>query len=96
MHQLSLSGTLKSFSFIPPFCWYVYSLSHQVLPLFFHVMRTCDLQRRQFLFQQLGVLVSIIKNQIKDYLAAILQLIHEYWDTSLIQQVRDILFCVSS
>ena len=67
----------------------------KVMPHFFHVMRTCDLQRRQFLFQQLGVLVSIIKQYIREYLPTILELIHEYWESSLILQVHRKLLSLS-
>ena len=42
-----------------------------------------------FLFQQLGVLVPIIKQHIREYLDDILALIREYWDSALILQVKE-------
>lgn len=42
---------------------------------FLHVMRTCEPLFREFLFQQLGMLVAIVKQHIRVYLDAIFALV---------------------
>ncbi|VDP09821.1 unnamed protein product [Soboliphyme baturini] len=51
----------------------------QVIPNFIKVIRTSDLNMRMFLFQQLGVLTSVVKQHIKPYLKEIFDLIKEFW-----------------
>lgn len=51
----------------------------QVLPSLLHVVRTADVNFREFLFQQLAQLVSIVKQHIRNYLDAICLLIKEFW-----------------
>lgn len=58
-----------------------------IMPPFLQVMRTCESGFREFLFQQLGVLVSIVKQHIREYLADIFVLIKEYWHTPLLSQI---------
>jgi len=41
----------------------------------------------QFLFKQLGQLVSIVKQHIRDYLDEIFVLIKEYWHSPLLDQI---------
>eukprot|EP00727_Mastigamoeba_balamuthi_P000853 m51a1_g10765 putative protein atypical group (2524) ;mRNA; r:20614-29506 len=55
-------------------------LAH-IMPTLFHVIRACEPGFREFMFQQLGVLVSIVKQHIRDYLDRIFQLMREYWST---------------
>lgn len=51
----------------------------QVLPSFLHVVRTADVNFREFLFQQLASLISIVKQHIRNYLDDIFVLIKEFW-----------------
>ncbi|XP_032242839.2 serine/threonine-protein kinase mTOR [Nematostella vectensis] len=51
----------------------------QIMPSFLNVIRTCDSGFREFVFQQLGVLISIVKQHIRNYLDDIFTLIKEYW-----------------
>ncbi|KAJ3221904.1 phosphatidylinositol kinase- protein kinase tor1, partial [Clydaea vesicula] len=52
----------------------------QILNPFFAVMRTCPVQMLEFHFQQLGQLVSIIKQHIRNFLVEIFSLIKEFWN----------------
>eukprot|EP00003_Mantamonas_plastica_P010783 TRINITY_DN2025_c0_g1_i1.p1 TRINITY_DN2025_c0_g1~~TRINITY_DN2025_c0_g1_i1.p1 ORF type:complete len:2240 (+),score=782.23 TRINITY_DN2025_c0_g1_i1:702-7421(+) len=56
----------------------------QIMPAFLGVMRSCDDGFREFLFQQLGKLVSIVKQHIRGYLDDIFALVQKYWHSSLL------------
>ncbi|ORX99768.1 PtdIns-3-kinase tor2 [Basidiobolus meristosporus CBS 931.73] len=62
---------LKCVSFLP-----------QILPTFLSVMRTSPPRILEFHFQQLGILVSIVKQHIRNYLQDIFSLIQEFWDNT--------------
>lgn len=51
----------------------------QVLPNFLNVVRTADVNFREFLFQQLASLIEIVKQHIRNYLDDIFVLIKEFW-----------------
>ncbi|ELU01654.1 hypothetical protein CAPTEDRAFT_155489 [Capitella teleta] len=51
----------------------------QVMPAYLHVIRTSDATFREFLFQQLGVIIAIVKQHIRNYLDDIFNLIKDYW-----------------
>ncbi|RZF43401.1 hypothetical protein LSTR_LSTR001662 [Laodelphax striatellus] len=51
----------------------------QVMPSFLNVIRTADINFREFLFQQLAVLIAIVKQHIRNYLDDIFTLIKEFW-----------------
>ncbi|KOX79033.1 Serine/threonine-protein kinase mTOR [Melipona quadrifasciata] len=51
----------------------------QVMPSFLNVVRTADVNFREFLFQQLAVLIAIVKQHIRNYLDDIFNLIKEFW-----------------
>lgn len=51
----------------------------QVLPSLLNVVRTADVNFREFLFQQLAQLVAIVKQHIRNYLDDICDLIKEFW-----------------
>ncbi|PNF25178.1 Serine/threonine-protein kinase mTOR, partial [Cryptotermes secundus] len=53
-------------------------ISH-VMPSFLNVVRTADVNFREFLFQQLAVLIAIVKQHIRNYLDDIFTLIKEFW-----------------
>jgi len=50
-----------------------------VLPTFISVIRNAESKYREFFFQQLGNLVSIVKQNIRNYLDVIFELIKESW-----------------
>ncbi|PIK33483.1 putative serine/threonine-protein kinase mTOR-like [Apostichopus japonicus] len=47
----------------------------QIMPTYIYVIRTCDPGIREFLFQQLGTIISIVKQHIRNYLDDIFDLI---------------------
>lgn len=51
----------------------------QVLPSLLNVVRTADMNFREFLFQQLAHLILIVKQHIRNYLDSICALIKEFW-----------------
>eukprot|EP00899_Mesostigma_viride_P025256 jgi/Mesvir1/5915/Mv00684-RA.1 len=51
----------------------------KVMPTLFSVMHTCEDDLRDFLFQQLAYLVSIVCQHIRPYLTDIFRLVYEYW-----------------
>ncbi len=59
---------MKSIQFLP-----------QMMPPFLQVMKTCEPELRTIMFQQLGLLVTRVKQHIRDYLADIFSLVHQYW-----------------
>jgi len=54
----------------------------QIIPTFLYVMRNNEESVRNALFQQLGVLATIVKQSISPYLGDIFEMIHEYWNDS--------------
>ncbi|XP_041480411.1 serine/threonine-protein kinase mTOR-like [Lytechinus variegatus] len=51
----------------------------QIMPTYINVIRTCDNNTREFLFQQLGIMISIVKQHIRNFLDDIFDLIREFW-----------------
>jgi len=51
----------------------------QLMPSYLNVIRTCEPNFREFILQQLGKLVSVVKQHIRDYLVEIFELIRDYW-----------------
>ncbi|KAJ1521597.1 hypothetical protein ONE63_003248 [Megalurothrips usitatus] len=54
----------------------------QVMPSFLNVIRSADVSFKEFLFQQLAVLIAIVKQHIRNYLDDIFVLIREFWTTN--------------
>ncbi|KAI9026899.1 armadillo-type protein [Hyaloraphidium curvatum] len=59
----------------------------QIMPHFFAMMRTCPISILEFHFQQLGVLVSIVKQHIRNWLPDVFQLIHDFWNVNASIQI---------
>ncbi|KAI8813143.1 armadillo-type protein [Cladochytrium replicatum] len=59
---------LKCVSFLP-----------QIMPPLLGVMRQCPIGMLEFHFQQLGLLVSIVKQHIRNYLTDIFSLVQDFW-----------------
>ncbi|KAJ8022045.1 Serine/threonine-protein kinase mTOR [Holothuria leucospilota] len=51
----------------------------QIMPTYIYVIQTCDPGIREFLFQQLGTIISIVKQHIRNYLDDIFDLIRDFW-----------------
>ncbi len=47
----------------------------QVMPPFLSVMRSCDKNMREYLFKQLGQIISIIKQHARNYMPEIFAII---------------------
>lgn len=54
----------------------------QIIPGFLAVMRTSSPTILEFYFQQLGILISIVKQHIRSFLPDIFLLIREFWNPS--------------
>ncbi|KAL5013846.1 hypothetical protein ScPMuIL_008116 [Solemya velum] len=63
----------------------------QIIPAYLTVIRTADPNFREFLFQQLGVIIAIVKQHIKNYLDDIFNLIKDYWTPNSTMQKTIIL-----
>lgn len=63
----------------------------QVIPCLIQVIRTTEMQYKDFLFQQLGMLVAIVKQHIRNYLDDIFALIQDFWMLNASLQVTIIL-----
>ncbi|CAG8530152.1 16586_t:CDS:10 [Funneliformis mosseae] len=59
----------------------------QITPAFLGVMRTCPSGMLEFYFQQLGILVSIVKQHIRNYLSDIFALVESFWNPSSTIQI---------
>ncbi|KYQ91695.1 protein kinase [Tieghemostelium lacteum] len=68
----------------------------QIMPPFLHVMNSCEPGFREFLFQQLGLLVSIVKQHIRDYLVDVFGLIEKYWNSNLLIPIINLVEEISS
>lgn len=67
-----------------------------VMPPILQAIKTCEPTFREFLFKELGMLVSIVKQHIQPYLNEIFQLIHEFWKTELLFQILTLVEEVST
>ncbi|KAJ8330853.1 phosphatidylinositol kinase- protein kinase tor1 [Batrachochytrium dendrobatidis] len=54
----------------------------QILPSILGIMRTCPPNILEFYFQQLGVLVTIVRQHIRGYINEFIQLIQDFWTLS--------------
>ncbi|EXX76507.1 Tor2p [Rhizophagus irregularis DAOM 197198w] len=59
----------------------------QITPAFLGVMRTCPSGMLEFYFQQLGILVSIVQQHIRNYLSDIFALVENFWNPSSTIQI---------
>jgi FKBP12-rapamycin complex-associated protein len=53
---------------------------HQIIPSLLAMMKTCPAGMLEFYFQQLGLLVTIVKQHIRAYIPDIISLIQEHWN----------------
>ena len=52
----------------------------QIIPAFLQVIRTCSTGLSEFYYQQLAILISIIKQHVRNYLKDIFSLVQENWN----------------
>lgn len=55
----------------------------QVMPPLLNMMRSCPVGMVEFFFQQLGLLVGLVKEHIKNYILDIFSLIREFWKANI-------------
>ena len=68
MYMFKTQG-LKCVTFLP-----------QIIPAFLNVIRTCTTGLSEFYYQQLAILISIIKQHVRSYLDDIFELVQENWN----------------
>lgn len=56
----------------------------QIMPSLLQLVRSSEARFKEFLFQQLGVLVTIVKQHIREYLTDIFKLVREYWNAHML------------
>jgi FKBP12-rapamycin complex-associated protein len=57
------------------------SFLDKIIPAFITVIRSSSPTRRESYFNQLSILVSIVRQHIRNYLPGIVEVIQEYWDS---------------
>lgn len=55
----------------------------QIMPNLFHMIKTCPTAMLEFYLQQLGVLVNIVKQHIRNYISDLIELIQNNWIASI-------------
>lgn len=68
MYMFKTQG-LKCVNFLP-----------QIIPVLLNVIRTCITGLSEFYYQQLAILISIIKQHVRNYLKDIFDLVQEMWN----------------
>ncbi|ESO95689.1 hypothetical protein LOTGIDRAFT_214800 [Lottia gigantea] len=58
----------------------------QVIPSFLTVIRNAEASFREYLFQQLGAIISVVKQHIKNYLEDIFTIVKDFWTPSSTMQ----------
>ncbi|KAG5961236.1 hypothetical protein E4U57_007788 [Claviceps arundinis] len=58
------------------------SFLDRIIPAFLHVIRSSASTRLESYINQLATLVSIVRQHIRAYLPAIIEILQQYWDTS--------------
>ncbi|GAA5848144.1 hypothetical protein JCM3766R1_000463 [Sporobolomyces carnicolor] len=54
----------------------------QVLPAFLNVMRSCPVGLQEYYFQNLGQLISMVKQHVRNHLGPIMSTIRDFWTTT--------------
>lgn len=58
------------------------SFLDKIIPAFLAVIRSSSAQRRESYFSQLSILVSIVRQHIRNYLPDIIEVLQEYWNST--------------
>ncbi|EEB07626.1 phosphatidylinositol kinase Tor2 [Schizosaccharomyces japonicus yFS275] len=59
----------------------------QIIPEFLSIMRTCPANILEFYFQQLSILVLIVRQHIRNFLPDVFKLIRDFWDSGSVLQL---------
>lgn len=70
MYMFKTQG-LKCVNFLP-----------QIIPALLSVIRTCTTGLSEFYYQQLAILISIIKQHVRNYLPSIFELVQDMWNSN--------------
>ncbi|KAK4703758.1 serine/threonine-protein kinase mTOR, partial [Phenoliferia sp. Uapishka_3] len=54
----------------------------QVFPAFLNVMRTCPVGLQEYYFQNLGQLISMVKQHVRNHLGPILATVRDFWSSA--------------
>eukprot|EP01132_Coremiostelium_polycephalum_P002833 gene2833-3519_t len=68
----------------------------QIMPPFLQVTNSCESGFREFLFQQLSSLVSIVKQNIRDYLGDVFKLIEKFWKSNALVPIINLVEEISN
>ena len=68
----------------------------EIMPPLLHSMKVSETGFRKFLFQQLGILVSITKQHIREYLKVIFERINEFWSLPYLVPIISLVEEISS
>lgn len=79
MHLLPPSGELSGTEASAAVSFLLFTTLHQIIPAFFSVIRQPAPRMQEFHLQQLAILVYIIKQHIRNYLADVLDMVKELW-----------------
>jgi FKBP12-rapamycin complex-associated protein len=60
------------------------------MPVMISMMKTCPISMLEFYLQQLGLLVVIVKQHIRNFIPELIELIKEHWNESLSIQVTSL------
>lgn len=75
-HQNAVQAIMSMFKSLGLRC---VSFLPQIMPPYLQLLRTSEPRFREFLFQQLAVMVSIVKVHLRDYLPDVFELVREFW-----------------
>eukprot|EP01122_Echinamoeba_exundans_P010671 TRINITY_DN4046_c0_g1_i4.p1 TRINITY_DN4046_c0_g1~~TRINITY_DN4046_c0_g1_i4.p1 ORF type:complete len:2948 (+),score=528.09 TRINITY_DN4046_c0_g1_i4:172-9015(+) len=75
-HQNAVQAIMSMFKSLGLRC---VSFLPQIMPPYLQLLKSSEPRFREFLFQQLAVLVSIVKVHLRDYLSDIFDLVKEFW-----------------
>ncbi len=79
---------LRCVSFLPQVSRYSSTLTNsQILPALLGVIRVAQTNRPEVYLNQLAILVSIVKQHIRNYLSDIFALVHEFWNHTATLQI---------
>jgi FKBP12-rapamycin complex-associated protein len=81
-HQMVIQAVMFIFRTLGLKC---VKLLPRMMNLILNLVRSAQQGLRDFLFQQLGLLVSIIKQYIRPYLDKVFLAIHDFWDQEALQ-----------
>ncbi|EPZ33264.1 phosphatidylinositol kinase Tor2 [Rozella allomycis CSF55] len=67
----------------------------QVMDPYLSIMKVCQAGLLEFYFQQLSILIVIVRNHIRKYLDKIIELINEHWNVNIQNSLLDLIESIS-